>query len=66
MRHLYSIMRTDGINRETCDPQFSPAQWMSAGAYYHAGGETSIDGVEQRNAANTLRLGGLGPGAWAG
>jgi hypothetical protein len=38
---------------------FTPALWMSADAYYHAGGETSIDGVNQRNAANTLRLGAV-------
>jgi Putative MetA-pathway of phenol degradation len=43
------------------------ALWMSGDAYYNVGGETSIDGVEQRNGANTLRLGaGLGLGIWAG
>ncbi|QQC68001.1 transporter (plasmid) [Paraburkholderia ginsengisoli] len=35
--------------------------WLSADAYYNIGGETRIDGVDQHNAANTLRLGaGLG------
>ena len=41
--------------------------WVSADAYYDVGGETSIDGVGQRNAADTLRLGvGMGLTAWAG
>ncbi len=41
--------------------------WVSADAYYHAGGETSIDGTGQDNAANTLRLGvGMGLTAWPG
>jgi hypothetical protein len=31
---------------------------VSADSYYNVDGETSIDGVDQRNAANTLRLGG--------
>ncbi len=45
----------------------TPALWMSADAYYNTGGETSIDGVGQRNAANTLRLGvGMGLSVWAG
>ena len=33
-----------------------PALWMAADAYYNVGGETSIDGVAQANAADTLRL----------
>jgi hypothetical protein len=46
---------------------FSPALWVSADAYYNGGGETSIDGVGQRNAASTLRLGvGMGLNVWAG
>jgi hypothetical protein len=41
--------------------------WMSADAYYNVGGETSIDGVGQRDAANTLRLGaGMGLRLWPG
>jgi Putative MetA-pathway of phenol degradation len=32
--------------------------WLSVDAYYNLGGETSIDGVEQVNMANTLRIGG--------
>lgn len=41
--------------------------WVSADAYYNAGGATSIDGVGQHNAANTLRLGaGLGLSVWSG
>jgi hypothetical protein len=41
--------------------------WLSADAYYSNGGETSIDGVGQHNAANTLRLGmGLGVSTWRG
>jgi hypothetical protein len=34
------------------------ALWLSADAYYNRGGETSIDGIEQDNMANTLRIGG--------
>ncbi len=35
--------------------------------YYNVGGETSIDGVGQRDAADTLRLGtGVGLKIWAG
>jgi hypothetical protein len=45
----------------------TPALWGSADAYYSIGGETSIDGVGQENAANTLRLGvGIGLSLWAG
>jgi hypothetical protein len=45
----------------------TPALWVSADAYYNVGGETSINGVGQRNAANTLRLGmGMGLSTWAG
>ena len=29
--------------------------WLSADAYYNLGGETSIDGIKQNNAANTLK-----------
>jgi hypothetical protein len=44
-----------------------PRLWVSADAYYSVGGETSIDGVDQNNAANTLRLGaGVGVSVWAG
>ena len=35
--------------------------------YYNVGGETSVDGVGQANAADTLRLGaGLGISLWSG
>jgi len=45
----------------------TPACWGSADAYYSVGGETSIDGASQGNAANTLRLGvGMGLSLWAG
>ena len=45
----------------------TPGLWLSADAYYNVGGETSIDGVGQRDAADTLRLGaGLGLRIWAG
>ena len=41
--------------------------WLSADAYYNGGGETSIDGAPQDNAASTLRLGGgMGLGLWRG
>jgi hypothetical protein len=44
----------------------TPALWVSADAYYNVGGETSVDGAAQGNAADTLRLGaGIG-GLWAG
>ena len=43
------------------------ALWLSADAYYNAGGETSIDSVGQGNAADTLRIGvGAGVSLWAG
>ena len=45
----------------------TPVLWLSADAYYNVGGETNIDGVGQRNAADTLRLGaGMGLRIWAG
>ena len=31
------------------------ALWLSADAYYNLGGETSIDGIDQDNMANTLQ-----------
>ena len=41
--------------------------WVSADAYYNVGGETNVDGLEQANMANTLRLGvGLGLTLWPG
>jgi len=44
-----------------------PTLWVSGDAYYNVGGETSIDGVNQNNAADTLRLGvGMGLGVWGG
>jgi outer membrane putative beta-barrel porin/alpha-amylase len=44
-----------------------PALWVSADAYYNVGGETSIDDISQKNAANTLRLGmGMGVTVWGG
>ena len=37
------------------------ALWLSADAYYNLGGETSVDGIDQDNMANTLRIGtGMG------
>jgi Putative MetA-pathway of phenol degradation len=41
--------------------------WLSADAYYNVGGETSIDGTPQDNAASTLRIGaGMGLRLWRG
>jgi len=41
--------------------------WLSADAYYNVGGETSIDGTPQDNAASTLRVGaGMGSRLWRG
>lgn len=41
--------------------------WLSLDAYYNLGGETSIDGVEQNNMANTLKIGGgMGLRLWRG
>lgn len=41
--------------------------WLSVDAYYNGGGETSIDGTPQDNAASTLRLGGgMGLRLWRG
>ncbi len=43
------------------------ALWLSADAYYNLGGETSIDGLDQDNMANTLRIGaGMGLRLWRG
>jgi hypothetical protein len=45
----------------------TPRIWLSADAYYNVGGETSIDGARQGNAADTLRLGaGMGAQLWPG
>jgi hypothetical protein len=41
------------VSRDVTD-----ALWLSAGAYYDLGGETSLDGIDQANMANTLRVGG--------
>src|SRR5215469_12305319 len=58
-----SILRLEEhISRNVTD-----GQWLSADAYYNLGGETSIDGVEQNNMANTLRIGGgMGLRLWRG
>ena len=41
--------------------------WLSADAYYNVGGETSVDGLQQDNMANTLRIGaGMGLTLWRG
>jgi hypothetical protein len=41
--------------------------WLSADAYYNVGGETKIDGIDQDDMANTLRIGaGLGLRLWRG
>jgi hypothetical protein len=34
-----------------------PTLWVSADGYYNVGGGTSIDSIDQDNAADTLRLG---------
>jgi Putative MetA-pathway of phenol degradation len=45
----------------------TPRIWLSADTYYNLGGETSIDGARQDNAAHTLRLGaGMGAQLWRG
>jgi Putative MetA-pathway of phenol degradation len=72
-----NAFETGGASRLTQRPLFileghasrnvTPRLWLSADAYYDVGGETSIDGESQRNAANTLRLGaGLGANLWNG
>ncbi|MCG2839569.1 transporter [Sandaracinobacter sp. RS1-74] len=38
----------------------SPSFWLSADAFYHNGGETKVNGLDQENAQSTLRLGGSG------
>jgi len=63
--------RVGGASSLSQDPLFiveghasrnlTPALWVSADAYYNVGGETSIDGISQHNAAVTWRL-GLGMG----
>ena len=43
------------------------ALWLSIDAYYNLGGETTIDGLEQDNMANTVQLGaGMGLRLWQG
>ena len=58
-----SILRLEEhISRNVTD-----GLWLSGDAYYNLGGETSIDGVEQNNMANTLRIGGgMGLRLWRG
>ena len=47
------ILRLEGhASRNLTD-----ALWLSADAYYNVGGETRIDGTNQDNMANTLRVG---------
>lgn len=44
-----------------------PSLWLSADAYYNLGAETAIDGIEQDNMADTLRIGaGMGRRLWRG
>jgi hypothetical protein len=55
------------LAEEHASRNLTPRLWASADAYYNVGGETRIDGVDQGNAADTLRLGaGLGLRLWAG
>jgi outer membrane putative beta-barrel porin/alpha-amylase len=72
-----NAFRAGGANRLTQRPlvileghasrNIAPRIWLSADAYYNVGGETSIDGTHQSNAADTLRLGaGMGAGLWRG
>ncbi len=72
-----NAFQAGGASRLTQNPLFiveghasrniNPCIWLSADAYYSAGGETSIDGARQGNAADTLRLGaGIGAGLWRG
>ena len=72
-----NAFQAGGANRLTQNPLFiveghasrniTPRIWLSADAYYNVGGETSIDGARQGNAADTLRLGaGMGAGLWRG
>ena len=72
-----NAFRAGGANRLTQRPlvileghasrNIAPRIWLSADAYYNIGGETSIDGTHQSNAADTLRLGaGMGAGLWRG
>jgi len=45
----------------------SDSLWLSLDAYYNVGGETSVDGIDQDNMANTLRVGaGMGLRLWRG
>lgn len=72
-----NAFQAGGASRLTQHPLFileghasrnvTPRIWLSADAYYNVGGETSIDGVRQDNAADTLRLGaGMGARLWPG
>ena len=56
-----------GILEGHASRNITPHVWLSVDAYYSVGGETSIDGVAQGNAADTLRLGaGMGAQLWRG
>src|ERR1700733_6215961 len=69
--------RVAGSSRLTQNPLFvveghasrnlNQRLWLSADVHYNVGGETSIDGVPQFNAASTLRPGGgMGLSLWSG
>jgi len=52
---------------ESYSRNITDALWLSADAFYNLGGETSIDGIDQDNMANTLRIGaGMGLRLWRG
>jgi hypothetical protein len=57
------IVRLEGhLSRNLTD-----SLWLSLDGYYNVGRETSVDGIEQDNLANTLRVGaGMGLRLWRG
>ena len=72
-----NAFQAGGASRLTQDPlviveghasrNINSLVWLSADAYYNVGGETSIDGISQGNAADTLRLGaGMDARLWPG
>ena len=47
--------------REHLSHNLTDSLWLSVDGYYNVGRETSVDGIEQDNMANTLKVGaGMG------
>jgi hypothetical protein len=52
---------------ENLSRNLTDSLWLSLDVYYNVGRETSVDGIEQDNMANTLKVGaGMGLRLWRG